>query len=54
MPKKNLHNTQEVIIQGTWDGELIWRRKTSGEQVLDIIKRNKENHERKNKHIPVA
>lgn len=32
---------KEIIILGYWDGEPIWRYKTSSEKLLELIEQNK-------------
>lgn len=44
--------TRDIIINGEWDGQPIWREKTLGERLLEAIEeniRNKQNeHEIQN------
>ena len=34
-------NKNDIVITGEWDGQPIWREKTSGEKLLEAIEKEK-------------
>lgn len=34
---------KEIIITGEWDGQPIWRQKTAGEKLVELLEQEKSN-----------